>query len=249
LRGLKIQSSTHSPILKSYIRHYLSYFIALQDDENADDLEISTSTSLIMEKLSGNDQMDNSDETNRTLTLEDFRRDNVDESLSRQRFTVSREDGLDELKKDILGCYKSPQVKLRAKLRVKFEGEGGVGSGPVREFLLCAMKIVEDGVEKGGKPLLFFEGEEDHKVPIHDQALRCTGAFRAIGRIIGHSILHEGPVIYGLSPAVVQYWRVTANGIDDDSSLESLPLSMHDIPDIDLRGYINEVNFKLCYIT
>ncbi len=67
-----------------------------------------------------------------------------------------------------------------------------------------------------------------------DQALRCTGAFRAIGRIIGHSILHEGPVIYGLSPAVVQYWRLTANGIDDDSLLESLPLSMQDIPDIDL---------------
>ncbi len=141
-------------------------FIAFQDDENADDLEIISTTSLILEKLSGN-KTDDSDVTNRTLTLEDFRRDNVDESLSRQRFTVSREDRLEELKKDILGCYKSPQVKLRAKLRVKFEGEEGVGSGPIREFLLCAMKIVEDGVEKCGKPFLFFEGEEDHKVPIH----------------------------------------------------------------------------------
>ena len=155
---------------------------------------------------------------------------------------VSREDGLEELKKDILGCYKNPCIKLRAKPRIIFEGESGVGSGPVREFLLCSMKIVEDGIEKEGKPLLFFEGEEDYKVPIHNHALRCTGAFKAIGQIVGHSILHEGPVIYGVSKAVVQYWRLTAHGSVDDISLESLALSIKDIPDIDLRGYISEVN-------
>lgn len=222
----------------------LSYFIAIQDDEDADDLEIINTTSLSMETPSNN-QTDtcSSNEADKTQTLQDFRRDNVNESLSRQRFTVSREDGLDELKKDILGCYKSPQLKLKAKPRVKFEGEEGVGSGPVREFLLCAIKIVEDGIEKSGKPFLFFEGEENHKVPIHDHALRCTGGFRAIGRIIGHSVLHGGPVLYGLSPAVVQYWRLTADGIDDDISLESLSLSLQDIPDIDLRGYIMEVIF------
>ena len=114
----------------------------------------------------------------------------MNESLSRQRFTVSREDGLEELQKDILGCYKSRQLKLKAKFCVKFEGEEGVGSGPVREFLLCAIKIVEDGIEKSGKPFLFFEGEENHKVPIHDYVLRCTGAFRAMGQIMGHSVLH-----------------------------------------------------------
>ena len=55
-------------------------------------------------------------------------------SSPRQKFTVSQEDGLDELKKDILGCYKNPQINLNAKPRVKFEGETGVGSGPIREF-------------------------------------------------------------------------------------------------------------------
>ena len=168
----------------------------------------------------------------------------IDEDLTRQRFTVSREDGWEELKKDILCCYKNPQVKLTAKPRVKFEGEAGVGSGPIREFLLSSMKLVEDGIEKEGKALLFFEGQENHKIPVHDQALRCTGAFRAIGRIIGHSLLHGGPVLYGLSPAVMGYWVLTANGKDDDLMLESLPLSLNDIPDIDLRNYLTEVRYK-----
>ena len=94
---------------------------------------------------------------------------------------------------------------------------------------------------------MFFEGEEDHKVPIHNHVLRCTGAFRSIGRIIGHSILHQGPFIYGLSPAVVQYWKLTADGRDDDTSLESLPLRLKDIPDTDLRDYIAQVILYLSY--
>ena len=49
--------------------------------------------------------------------------------------------------------------------------------------------------------------------------------------------------LYGLSPAVVHYWRLAADGIDDDISLQSLSLSLQDIPDIDLRGYITEVIF------
>ena len=65
---------------------------------------------------------------------------------------------MDDLKKDILGCYKNPEIKLKAKLCVKFEGKEGIGSGPVKEFLLCAMKIVEEGIDKEGKPILFFEG-------------------------------------------------------------------------------------------
>ena len=224
-----------------------SFLIGLRDAD--DDLEI-LSTTMFATEVTNNDQvqMDSKNQTDKPMTLQQFRDDNVDESLPRQRFTVSREDGLDELNKDILGCYKNPLIKLKAKPRIKFEGEEGVGCGPIREFLLCAMKIVEEGIDKEGKPLVFFEGEENHKIPIHDHVLRCTGAFRAIGRIIGHSILHQGPFIYGLSPAVVQYWRLTANGSDDDTSLESLSLCLDDIPDTDLRDYIAQVIHSL-YLT
>ena len=99
---------------------------ALQDD--ADEMENINTPSLSTESTDENNQM------MKTLTLDDFRRDTVDESARRQRFIVSREDGIEELKKDVLGCYKNPQVQLKAKPRVAFEGEEGVGSGPVREF-------------------------------------------------------------------------------------------------------------------
>ena len=215
----------------------IAFLIKDIQHDDPDGLEIINITSLVP-KATANDQA----RTDEPPSLENFRKENTDETSSRQRFMVSREDGLEELKKDILGCYKNPCIKLRAKPRVTFEGESGVGSGPVREFLLCSMKIVEDGIEKEGKPLLFFEGEEDYKVPIHNHTLRCMGAFKSIRRIVGHSILHEGPVVYGLSKAVVQYWTLTSHGSVDDISLESLALSIKDIPDIDLRGYISEVN-------
>jgi hypothetical protein len=223
-------------IVKSHIN-----FLGLDDivANSDDDVEIIATTSMYLEEPP---------KTNPSKSeLEQFRESTIDESLTRQRFTVSREDGMDELKKDILGCYKNPRVKLTAKPRVKFEGEEGVGSGPIREFLLCAMKIVENGLEKYGKPLLFFEGEDNHKIPVHDHALRCTGAFTAIGRIIGHSILHSGPFVYGLSEAVLQYWVLTVNGDVDDLLLESLALGLADIPDVELRQYITQVNIKQMY--
>ena len=175
--------------------------------------------------------------------LETFRAENVDDSLPRQRFMVSREEGMEELKQDILGCYKNPNCQLKAKLFVRFEGEEGVGSGPLREFLLCAMKIPQEGIGKEGKPVIFFEGEDDHKVPVHNQALRCTGAFRAIGRMIGHSILHGGPFLYGLSTAAKLYWATMRSDKigDNDLATQALPLILEDIPDLALRQHISEV--------
>ena len=104
---------------------------------------------------------------------------------------------------------------------------------------MCAMNIVQEGIDRDGKPLTFFEGEE-HKLPIHEQTLRCTGAFRATGRIIGHSCLHGGRLRYGLSPAVKHYWASTGSVIckNEDISLETLPITL---ADIHLRSYISQV--------
>ena len=80
----------------------------------------------------------NNDNGTKTITLEGFRQDTVDESAQRQRFTVTREDGMEELKKDILGYYKNPRINLKAKLRVKFEGGGRCGQWACsRIFALC----------------------------------------------------------------------------------------------------------------
>ena len=162
-----------------------------------------------------------------------FREDVVEGNGPRQLFSVSRVEGFEELKRDVFVCYKSRKNKLKARPRVLFESEEGAGNGPVCEFLSCAMKIVEQGMKISSKPTIFFEGEKDHRLPVHDEALRITGSFQAIGRIIGHCALHNGPSLHGISPAVVHYLRNPPDECDERPP----PLSINDLPDTDLRVY------------
>ena len=56
--------------------------------------------------------------------------------------------------------YKDRSTKFWARPRVRFENEEGVGSGPLREFLFNAMKIVGEGLGSPcgeTKPVIFFE--------------------------------------------------------------------------------------------
>ena len=93
-------------------------------------------------------------------------------------------------------------------------------------------------IGRNRQPIIFFVGEKDHLVPIHDLTLYCTVLLRAIG----HLFIHNGPLFYGLSPADKCYWALT--GENNDSNLVTLPASVciSDIPDVDLREYIQEVN-------
>ena len=72
---------------------------------------------------------------------------------------------------------------------------------------------------------------------MHDQASRITGSFKAIGRIIAHSALHGGPSIHGISPAIVHYICNSAEELEDNPP----PLSLNDIPDLELRKCVSEV--------
>ena len=77
--------------------------------------------------------------------LKRFRDANKETNKPRQLFSVSRMEGIEELKRDVLVAYKS-KANLKARPRVRFEEEEGAGSGPVREFLLTAMKIADEGI-------------------------------------------------------------------------------------------------------
>lgn len=88
---------------------------------------------------------------------------------------------------------------------MRFKGEEGARSRLLQDFLLGAMKISDEGIANTFKPNIFFEGDKDHRLPVHDQSLRLTGAFKAIGNIIGHCALHGGPALHGLSPAIKYY--------------------------------------------
>ena len=148
------------------------------------------------------------------VALQRFQEEIIEHDQPAQRITVSRMDGINELRGDIMGIYKNPKTKLNVNPRVRFEGEDGVGCGPVREFFVNAIKIIDEGIHSScGKPVVFLEGEADHRLPIHDQALRLTGAFKALGKMIGHSILHGGPGLHGLSPAAKHYLSTGRGGL------------------------------------
>ena len=174
------------------------------------------------------------------VALQRFQEEIVQHDQPTQRIIVSRMDGTNELRADIIAIYKNPKTKLNVNPRVRFDGEDGVGCGPVREFFVNAMKIIDEGIHSSsGKPVVFLEGEADHRLPIHDQALHLTGAFKALGKMIGHSILHGGPGLHGLSPAAKHYLSTGRGGCDDELPP---PIELGDIADTDLRSMISEVS-------
>lgn len=170
--------------------------------------------------------------------LELFRKENIIQDKPQQRIFVSRLDGIDQLKKEVIGVYKNPKTNLRVGVKVRFEEEDAVGSGPVREYLSIAMNILDEGMSSSGsKKLLFFEGQMDHRLPVHNQSLRATGMFKALGKMLGHSILHGGPGLHGVSPAVKCYMATDRSAVET----QSLPLTLEDVPDLELRNMIATV--------
>ena len=168
--------------------------------------------------------------------LQLFKTSVIQDAPFKQRISVCRVDGVMELRKEIMGIYKNPNTNFKVTPKIRFEEEEGVGSGPLREYFVETIRVLDEGIPSStGKPLLFLEGQSDHRIPTHDHSLRLTGAYKAMGRIIGHSILHGGSGLHGLSPAVKNY-------LSTDADSDNPPtLKVEDIPDIELRQIVTEV--------
>ena len=77
--------------------------------------------------------------------------------------------------------------------------EAGIG-GPLRELLTIATETIS----KGTSPQL-FEGDDDHKLPIHSQQLVFNGYFKMTGEIMAHAIVHGEVWFAGMAKAVNVY--------------------------------------------
>ena len=84
-----------------------------------------------------------------------------------------------------------------------------------------------------GDVTILFEGQQDHLVPCASQLLLDSDLFLMAGRILGHSVLHGGPVLVGLCPAVV----CVLLGDKPDATT----ITLDDVPDMDLRKIIASV--------
>ncbi|XP_047202733.1 uncharacterized protein LOC124856403 isoform X1 [Girardinichthys multiradiatus] len=83
--------------------------------------------------------------------------------------------------------------------------------------------------ENTGRTLL-FNGSGDHKVPSTSKALIDGDLFRVAGRVIGHSFIHGGPRLAGLSPAMLQ--------LIVGSNQEFAALELADCPDTDVLDVV-----------
>jgi hypothetical protein len=172
--------------------------------------------------------------------LQKFREENKVPDDAPQRIFINRFE--DDLENDLLGMYKNPAFRLQAEPRVRFEAEPGVGIGPVREFFCLSLQLLESGLSNIGQGrVIIFEGSTDHKLPVVNNLMKQAGLYLTVGKMLAHSILHGGPPYYGLSPAVIHYWKV------DDMERDPLPLSLDDIPDYELRTVLQEVLGSFLY--
>lgn len=81
---------------------------------------------------------------------------------------------------------------------------------------------------------LLFEGEEGHLIPSTSSFLIESDLFVAAGHIIGHSFLHGGPCLTGLSPAIM---HVLFGGSPETSTID-----IKDCVDTDVREVIQMVS-------
>ena len=161
-----------------------------------------------------------------------YKQETLDENGPPLRIYVNRM--TEELTADVLSIYKKGNPCFRSNLRVKFENEGAVGEEPVREFFSILMGFIQNGLylDDPGRLTMLFEGETDHKIPVPNALLCNSGLYTSVGLMIAHSFLHGGPPLYGLSPAVLEFW--TRESISEVVTIE-------DIPDYDLRQALKEV--------
>ncbi|KAL4008758.1 hypothetical protein ACER0C_002610 [Sarotherodon galilaeus] len=133
----------------------------------------------------------------------------------------------------LISFYKRPNVEWARPLECRLEGDTAIGQGVIRFFLSTCMEKLMSGfcinfANSNVTPL--FEGEPGHYIPSASHFLVESDMFLMAGRMVGHSFLHGGPCLSGLSPAIV---HVLLGG-----SPETATVTPEDCPDLDLRGTI-----------
>lgn len=81
-----------------------------------------------------------------------------------------------------------------------------------------------------------FDGQKDHLVPSASSVLVESDLFLMAGRMIGHSFIHGGPTLSGLSKAVV---NILGGGTPETAASA---LTLLDCPDMDLRETVGLVS-------
>ena len=91
------------------------------------------------------------------------------------------------------------------------------------------MDPLQNGLIIDGQQNPLLEGQKDHKV-----LLKQCGIFRAMEKMIGHSLLNGGPAVYGTSPAIFNYWT---SCLDESHYQYPMHESLEDVAGVELHLY------------
>lgn len=135
----------------------------------------------------------------------------------------------------LMKIYKNPKVDLQKTPDINFIGEiAADAGGPTKEFFHI---IIESLFKVDNLIGALFTGERGHYVPLCSVDAITSGCFLMVGKVLGHSILHGGPGIPGLAPAIAKY--LMSGSVADAEGL----VDVKDLPDLDMRAIIEKVHF------
>ncbi|CAM4732698.1 unnamed protein product [Leuciscus chuanchicus] len=148
---------------------------------------------------------------------------------------INQFDTLDEQDSTLISFYKMNSVNRSVPLKCRLTGDAAVGKGVNRHILSMIMQKLKTGfsLHLGSTSTTLFEGEKNHRVPSASAVLRDSNLFQMAGRMIGHSFVHGGPCLSGLSLPLV----ILLTGGSSDSAASALTLQ--DCPDLDHRETIS----------
>lgn len=137
------------------------------------------------------------------------------------------------LLRQIMRIYKSPRFQLAKSLDVNFYHEQCADmGGPTKEFFhdaIASFTHVDPAFN-----IQLFGGQKGHLIPFYGVDAISSGCFEIAGKVVAHSILHDGPGFVGLAPSLVEY--LATGSVDAARGI----VSLNDIADLELKQLIEE---------
>ena len=152
---------------------------------------------------------------------------NLADDCSFNRISVDRE----TFWEDCLISFKNPKFDIKSGLHVKFIGEPSIDAGGLRtEFCSLLAKAMLSS------QAALFEGHSDRCVPLYNLSAIQSNLFGLVGKMMNYIIVHFDVSIPCLSPCVYTY--LATGDLEKAASL----CTIDDIPDLEIKGLILEVN-------
>ena len=137
----------------------------------------------------------------------------------------------DDVWSDLVSFYKASNADIsRCRIRIRLNGQPAIDTGGVRcqVYTSVLQKFSEN------QPFKLFDGPPNSLRPYYSAVTRCSGMFKVLGSIVGHSIFQDGIGFPHLS--AVCYWYIAAG---EEEALQFLTL---DDVGADCCNFVNQVS-------